>query len=66
MTETIIGALRKEVEQIAQEEAHAAAQRVETRVREATGQIAAKVLNHFSFERLGNKLVIEVVFPQAK
>jgi hypothetical protein len=40
--------------------------RVEANIRGQVGSIAARVLEKFSFEKIGSELVIRVEFPGAK
>lgn len=62
ITSAIQKAIKAEVESIVEQEAKAAAVRVEKRVGEQVGSIAATCLEHFSFERMGNHLQIVVDF----
>jgi len=57
--ETVVS---EEIEKVIED----AKRKVEQRVRGEVGAIAARVLEKFSFERLGQELVIRVEFPGAK
>jgi hypothetical protein len=61
-------AIRQEIERVISTEIDQARDRVEKSVRGAVGAIAAKVLSNFSFERMGQDLVIRVqfAFPESK
>lgn len=63
---TIRRAIQTRIEEIAKEEAVEAAKRVEKRVREDVGSIAAAIMSHFSFEKTGRELVIRVDFENTK
>jgi len=52
--------------QIIEEEALAAGKRVEERVREAMGGIAAMVSRHVEYQAMADKLIITVLFPEEK
>lgn len=62
LSSKIYRVMEAEITRIVEEEAEAAAKRVQARVRGMTGQIAARCLEHYTFERLGNQLVIRVDF----
>lgn len=66
MMQVISNALKSQIERIVEEEAKEAAKRVEDRVRGSTGDIAARVLNHFSMEKYGSDIRITVHFPEMK
>lgn len=55
-------ALVKETERIVDEEAKAAADRVQGRVRDRVGSIVSKVAQHFTFEYGQSQIVIRVDF----
>lgn len=61
-------AIEKEIERIIEEEKEALQERVQAKVRGSIGQIAAKVLNNFTYDRVGTELVIHVqfAFPETK
>lgn len=58
------GAVEIKIQEIIDEEIAATCKRVETKVRDSIGGIAARVLEHFSFERMGQDLVIRVKFEK--
>ena len=60
----IDSSIRTEISKIIDDEAAKAAKRVEERVRGLTGQIAAKVVSHFSIERFGPDIRITVKLPE--
>lgn len=62
------GALRSEIDKVLGQEIEDAKARVEKAMRAAVGSIAAKVLTNFSYERMGQDLVIRVkfAFPESK
>lgn len=66
ITAALHRAIKAEIEAIIEKESKDIALRVEKRVRESVGSIAATCLEHFSFERLGNHLVIKVDFDGTK
>ena len=59
----IKAAIESETRKIVDEEAKAAAARVEERVRGMIGSIATKVASHVSYERFQNNVVITVRLP---
>lgn len=61
-------ALRSEIDKVLGQEIEDAKARVEKAMRAAVGSIAAKVLTNFSYERMGQDLVIRVkfAFPETK
>lgn len=61
-------ALRSEIDKVLGQEIEDAKARVEKAMRAAVGAIAAKVLTNFSYERMGQDLVIRVkfAFPETK
>jgi hypothetical protein len=60
---SIINAMQAETQRIVDEEARAAAVRVEERVRGMTGQIATRVASYVSYETGRNELRITVRIP---
>jgi len=65
-TSAIRGAIHKQVEDIIAEEAKAAGERVEKRVRGMVAEIAATLLTKFELFNRGQKLVIEVDFQNTQ
>jgi hypothetical protein len=59
-------AIEKQVEEILTEESAGLKKRVEERVRSQVGFIAARVLERFSMEMRGPRLVIEVSFENTQ
>lgn len=66
MSSHVYRAIKSEIEKIIESEAKEAAKRVETRIRESIGSIAAKVLQHFTFNQFGTELRITVDFENIK
>lgn len=64
--QTILRAIEKEIAVIVEQEAQAAAKRVELRVRENVAAISGRVLQHFSMEHRGPELVIRVNFDNTR
>lgn len=62
------GAIRTKIEECIEVEADMAKDRIVGRIRGAVGEISAKVLQNFTFERFGQELVIRVkfYFPESK
>lgn len=58
--EGVMRALQEECAKIVEEEAEEAAKRVRDRIKGKTAQIAAKMFDHYSVERMGRDLVIRV------
>lgn len=58
------GAIQTAVEEAVKEVVDRAKAEVETKVRGQVGQIAARILEKFSFEKFGQELVIRVEFPK--
>jgi hypothetical protein len=61
----IVKAVDFRVNEIIQDEAKKTAEKVEKRVRDDVGLIAARVLEHYSMERMGDRIVIEVKFEKS-
>lgn len=53
-------AIQSEIEAIVIDEAKKAAERVEKRVRDKSAEMAVSLINHFSFEKIGQHLRISV------
>lgn len=66
MQAAIAEAMQSRITAIVNEEAKAAAARVEERVRGITGEIAAKVAAWTEFQSFGSHLTITVRFPEKK
>jgi hypothetical protein len=66
LIQAVKGAMESQVEKICNEEAAAAAKRVEERVRAITGQIATKLFHDVHFSMRGHDLTIVVKFPPPK
>ncbi len=64
MQAAIAEAMRLQIEAVVEEEAKAAAKRVEERVRGMTGQIAAKVASMVDYQEMQNRIIITVRFPE--
>lgn len=62
ISELIAKKVREEIELAITEEIVLASKRIEERVRGQVGSITARVLDRFSFERIGQTLRIEVKF----
>ena len=60
----ILDAMKAETERIVEEEAKAAALRVESRVKMLAAQLAVSLASQTSFERVGQNLLITVRFPE--
>lgn len=58
--------IETETQRIVNEEAQAAAKRVEERVRGLVGSIATKVFSDIRMEQMGHDLVIRVQFPDSQ
>lgn len=65
LTPLIQHALREKIDEILALEIEQTKRRIETRIRESVGSIASRVLERFSYERVGHDLLIRVeqVFP---
>ena len=63
MERALKNAIREHIAGIVKEEGDAAAQRVKDRVNAEVDGIAASLFKHYSVERMGDRIVIEVVKP---
>lgn len=66
LAESIRRSIKGEIEKIVENEAKEAARRVELAVRTRAAEISSVVLNHFSFEKYGSKLRIEIDFQNTQ
>lgn len=66
LTAAISQAIMDRVKEVVDEEANAAAKRVEERVRGETGMIAGRVLHYYTMEQVGQEIRIRVEFPEKK
>lgn len=64
LMEAIVAAMESETKRIVEEEAKAASERAEQRVRAMAGQIATRVASMVSFEPGMNQIVIKVHIPE--
>lgn len=62
----VLTVVEQATKRIVEEEALAAGKRVEQRVREAMGGIAANISRHVEYQFMADKLTITVRFPEEK
>lgn len=64
ITELIRNGIEQRIKELLDLEIKEAKQRLENRIREETGFIASRVLEHFSMERFEKQIKITVSFPK--
>lgn len=64
ITKLIRDGIEQRIKELIDLEIKEAKQRLENKIREETGLIASRVLEHFSMERFGEQIKIIVSFPK--